>query len=402
MTTFASLVERFYALTANWGLPWIVPTLVVMTIVAAVILGYIAVACMFLVWWERKISAHIQVRFGPMRVGGWHGWAQSIADGVKLLLKEDVIPAGADKVVFVLAPMVVFAASVAAYVAIPWAPGLIVRDLNIGILYMISISSLVVVGIIMAGWSSNNKYSVLGAMRSAAQAVSYEVPLVLSLLGPVMLAGTMRMGKLVEAQSGVWFGLLPKWFVFPQIVAFLVYFTCSLAECNRLPFDIPEAESELVAGFHVEYSGMRFAIFFLAEYANMFVVAAIATTLFLGGWKGPWVALPGLPAEVAHGLFGLFWFLVKCYFLIFVMMWLRWTLARLRVDQLMDFAWKVLLPIAFANLILTGLVLVLGKQVLLYVLGVALLLLIAVALTARGVRQGSAHVAGKAVRAQKA
>src|SRR5574342_168190 len=325
MTTFASLVERFHATMAAWGIPWIVPTLVVMTVVVGLVLGYIAVAAMFLIWWERKISAHIQVRFGPMRVGGWHGWAQSIADAIKLLLKEDVIPTGADKVVFVLAPMVVFAAAVAAYVTIPWAPGLIVQDLNIGILYMVSISSLVVVGIIMAGWSSNNKYSVLGALRSAAQAVSYEVPLVLSLLGPVMIAGTMSMGKLVDAQSGTWLGFLPKWFVFPQIVAFLTYFTCALAECNRLPFDIPEAESELVAGFHVEYSGMRFAMFFLAECANRIVGAAIATTLFLGGWNGPWIQLPGLSRELAHGLFGLVWFQVKIYFLIFLMMWLRWT-----------------------------------------------------------------------------
>src|SRR5574341_1447822 len=385
MMKFAALVERFTATLLAWGLPLIVPTLVVMLVVAGVILGYISVAAMFLIWWERKISAHIQVRFGPMRVGGWHGWAQSIADGIKLLLKEDVIPAGADKVVFVLAPMVVFAAAVAAYVTIPWAPGLIVRDLNIGILYMVSISSLVVVGIIMAGWSSNNKYSVLGAMRSAAQAVSYEVPLVLSLLGPVMIAGSMSMGKLVEAQSGRWFGILPGWFVFPQIVAFLTYFTCALAECNRLPFDIPEAESELVAGFHVEYSGMRFAIFFLAEYANMFTVAAIATTMFLGGWHGPWLPVPGLPRDVAHGLFGLFWFLVKCYFLIFVMMWLRWTLARLRVDQLMDFAWKVLLPISFANLIATGWVMVGGKGALLYVGGILVLLVVAILLTGRTV-----------------
>ena len=394
MMTFTSLVERFYAVTAAWGIPWIVPTLVVMTVVVGLVIGYIAIAAMFLIWWERKVSAHIQVRFGPMRVGGWHGWAQSIADAIKLLLKEDIIPAGADKLVFVLAPMVVFAAALASYVTIPWAPGVIVRDLNIGILYMVAISSLVVVGIIMAGWSSNNKYSTLGAMRSAAQAVSYEVPLVLSLLGPVMIAGTMSMGKLVEAQSGSWFGILPKWFVFPQIVAFLVYFTCSLAECNRLPFDIPEAESELVAGFHVEYSGMRFAIFFLAEYANMFVVAAIATTMFLGGWQGPWLSLPGLPREVAHGLFGLFWFLVKCYVLIFIMMWLRWTLARVRVDQLMGFAWKVLLPIAFANLIITGLVLVLGTQALLYVLGIAVVLLVAIALATRTV--------GKPVRVGKA
>jgi NADH-quinone oxidoreductase subunit H len=389
MKMLTDLVNTLYAITAAWGIPWIIPALVVMSIVAGIVVGYIAVASMFMIWWERKISAHIQVRFGPMRVGGWHGWAQSIADGIKLLLKEDIIPANADKVVFVLAPMVVFAAALAGYVTIPWAPGLIVRDLNIGILYMISISSLAVVGIIMAGWSSNNKYSVLGAMRSAAQAVSYEVPLVLSLLGPVMIAGSMSMGKLVEAQAG------GKWFVFPQIVAFLVYFTCALAECNRLPFDIPEAESELVAGFHVEYSGMRFAIFFLAEYANMFTVAAIAVALFLGGWKGPWILVPGLPEEVAHALFGLFWFLVKCYFIIFVMMWLRWTLARLRVDQLMGLAWKVLLPIAFANLIVTGLVLVLGLQILLYVVGIAIVVLAAVGLLRRAssdtVRMQKAH-----------
>jgi NADH-quinone oxidoreductase subunit H len=359
MTTVPSLVDRFTTALTAWGVPFVVSTLIVMLVAVSIILGYISVAAMFLIWWERKISAHIQVRYGPMRVGGWHGWAQSIADGLKLLLKEDIIPSGADKVIFVLAPMVVFAASVASYVTIPWGPGIIVQDLNIGVLYMVAISSLVVVGIIMAGWSSNNKYATLGAMRSAAQAVSYEVPLVLSLLGPVMIAGTMSMGGLVEAQGGTWLGFLPRWYVFPQIVAFLTYFTCALAECNRLPFDIPEAESELVAGFHVEYSGMRFAMFFLAEYANMLVVAAIATTLFLGGWQGPWIALPLLPEAVAHAIFGLFWFQVKIYLLIFVMMWLRWTLARLRVDQLMDFAWKVLLPIAFTNLIVTGLVLML-------------------------------------------
>jgi NADH-quinone oxidoreductase subunit H len=346
-------------LIAGWGIPWLVAVLIVMTVAVAAIVAYVAVSAMFLVWWERKISAHIQVRFGPMRVGGWHGWAQSIADGIKLLLKEDIIPARADRVVFVLAPIVVFSAALAAYVTIPWGPGLIVRDLHIGVLYMVAISSLTVVGIIMAGWSSNNKYATLGAMRSAAQAVSYEVPLVLSLLGPVMLAGTMSMGGLVHAQGGTWLGFLPRWYVFPQLVGFLVYFTCALAECNRLPFDIPEAESELVAGFHVEYSGMRFAIFFLAEYANMVVVSAIAVALFLGGWHGPWFRLPGLPEAVAQGLFGFFWFNVKVFFLIFVMMWLRWTLNRLRVDQLMDFAWKVLLPIAFANLIVTGLVAVL-------------------------------------------
>jgi NADH-quinone oxidoreductase subunit H len=329
------LATRFYALFEAWGIPWIVPRLVIMLVVVTIVILFISVSAMFLIWWERKISAHIQARFGPMRVGGWHGWAQSIADGVKLLLKEDIIPAQADRPVFILAPIVVFAAALAAYVVIPFGPGLIVEDLNIGILYVVAISSLAVVGIIMAGWGSNNKYAALGALRSAAQAVSYEVPLVVSLIGPLLLVGSLSTTKIVEAQRYLWFIVL-------QPLAFLTYFTCAVAETNRLPFDIPEAESELVAGFHVEYSGMRFAIFFLAEYANMFTVCAIATTVFLGGWRGPL-----LPPWL--------WFLLKTYFLLFVMMWLRWTLARVRVDQLMDVAWKVLLPLAFANLGITGL-----------------------------------------------
>jgi NADH-quinone oxidoreductase subunit H len=334
-----TLMEQFYNAFEAWGLPLFVPQLIVMVMVATAVLIFVAVSVMFMVWWERKISAHIQVRFGPMRVGGWHGWAQSIADGIKLLIKEDIVPEGADRLVFALAPMVVFAAGLAAYVIIPFGPGLIVSDLNIGVLFYISISSLTVVGIIMAGWSSNNKYSVLGAVRSAAQAVSYEVPLVVSILGVIMTVGSLSMTRIVEAQQGIWF-------VIPQLLGFLIYLIAAIAECNRLPFDIPEAESELVAGFHVEYSGMRFAIFFLAEYANMFTVSAIATALFLGGWYGP--LLPGW-----------LWFLLKTYFLIFVMMWLRWTLARLRVDQLMYLGWKVLLPLAFLNMGITGLILVL-------------------------------------------
>jgi NADH-quinone oxidoreductase subunit H len=328
-------LEQFYGLFEAWGIPWVVPRLLVMLAVVTVIILFITVSVNFLIWWERKISAHIQGRFGPMRVGGWHGWAQTIADGIKLLLKEDIIPRHADRPVFFLAPIVVFAPALAAYVVIPFGPGLIVQDLNIGLLYILSIASLGVVGIIMAGWSSNNKYAALGALRSAAQAVSYEVPLIVSLLGPVLLVGSLSMTKIVEAQQYLWF-------IVVQPVAFLTFFTCAVAETNRLPFDMPEAESELVAGFHTEYSGMRFAIFFLAEYSNMFVVCAIATTVFLGGWWGP--VLPPWA-----------WFLVKTYFLLFVMMWLRWTLARVRVDQLMHVAWKVLLPLAFANLGITGL-----------------------------------------------
>lgn len=332
-------MEWFYDAFEARGLPLFLPQLIMMVAAATAMLIFVAVSVMFMVWWERKISAHMQVRFGPMRVGGWHGWAQSIADGIKLLIKEDIVPEGADRLVFALAPMVVFAAALAAYVIIPFGPGLIVSDLNIGVLFYISISSLAVVGIIMAGWSSNNKYAVLGAVRSAAQAVSYEIPLVVSILGVIMTVGSMSMTKIVAAQEHVWF-------VIPQLLGFLIFLVAAIAECNRLPFDIPEAESELVAGFHVEYSGMRFAIFFLAEYANMFTVSAIATALFLGGWHGP--LLPGW-----------LWFLIKTYFIIFVMMWLRWTLARLRVDQLMHLGWKVLLPLAFLNMGITGLILAL-------------------------------------------
>jgi len=330
------LVQTFYELTAAWGIPALVPRLVIMLLVAVIVILFISVSVMFMIWWERKISAHIQARYGPMYVGGWHGWAQSIADGIKLLIKEDIVPKNADKLIFALAPILVFATAFALYVIIPFGPGLIVRDLNIGVLYYISLSSLTVVGIVMAGWSSSNKYSVLGALRSAAQAVSYEVPLVISVLGVVMMVGSLSMTKIVEAQQRMWF-------VIPQFLGFFIFFIAAIAETNRLPFDIPEAESELVAGFHIEYSGIRFAMFFLAEYANMFTVSAIATAMFLGGWQGPL-----LPPWM--------WFLAKTYFLIFVMIWLRWTLARLRVDQLMNLSWKVLLPLAFVNLGITGLV----------------------------------------------
>lgn len=323
----------------KFGIPNLAVDILFIFIIAGVLLGFIAVTAMFLIWWERKISAHIQVRFGPMYTGRWHGWAQSIADAIKLLTKEDITPTRADKAVFVAAPVVVFTVAFAAYVVVPFAPGLIPKDLNIGILYIFAISSLGVIGIFMGGWACNNKYSLLGAMRSAAQAISYEVPLVLSILGVIMLTGSLSMTKIVEAQKGLWF-------VFVQPIGFLVFLIAGIAEVNRLPFDIPEAESELVAGFHIEYSGMKFAMFFLAEYSNMFIVSAMATTLFLGGWGGPL-----LPPVV--------WFLIKVYIFLFVMMWLRWTLARMRVDQLMSLGWKVLVPLAFLNIGITGLIMVL-------------------------------------------
>jgi NADH-quinone oxidoreductase subunit H len=279
-----------------------------------------------------------------MRVGGWHGWAQTIADGIKLLLKEDIIPAGADRLLFKLAPIVVFVGGFAAFVVLPFSSSFIVSDLNIGILYVVSITSLGVVGIIMAGWASNNKYALFGGMRAAAQIVSYEIPAVLAILTVVIEVGSLSMQDIVRAQEG---GIL-NWFVFRNpftFLAFFVYYLSSLAEVNRTPFDIPEAESELVAGYHTEFSGMRFAFFFLAEYANMFLVSAIAATLFLGGWNGV-LSRPILP--------GFLIFMLKSVFLVFVQMWLRWTLPRLRVDQLLYLSWKVLLPVSFALVIGVG------------------------------------------------
>ncbi len=315
-------------------------TFVIICLKAVVLLAFISISAMFLIWWERKVSAHIQSRLGPMRVG-WHGWLQSIADTIKLLLKENIVARDTDKVSFWLAPVLVFVASFLPFVVIPFGKNLIARDLNLGLLYILAVTSLGIIGIFMAGWGSGNKYSLLGGMRTAAQIISYEVPLVLSILGVVMISGTLSMIKIVEAQRGVWF-------IFYQPLAFIIYLISAMAEVNRAPFDIPEAESELVAGFHTEYSGMKFAMFFLAEYTNMFTVSAIAVTLFLGGWLGPF--FPG-PA----------WFLLKVYFLIFVMMWVRWTFPRLRVDQLMSFAWKFLLPLAFVNILVTGLILVLKR-----------------------------------------
>ena len=310
-------------------------------IMLGAIFGFIQVMVMFAIWLERKVSAHMQDRLGPMFVGGWHGWAQSIADGIKLLRKEDIIPNDADRVLFKLAPFLVFLGAFAALVPLPWGNALSVADLNIGVLYVVAISSFTLVGIIMAGWASNNKYSLYGGMRSAAQIVSYEIPTFMAILTVVICVGSMSLQDIVRSQAG-WF---THWWVFANpftFIAFFVYYTGALAEVNRTPFDISEAESELVAGYHTEYSGMRFALFFLAEYANMFTVSAIAVTLFLGGW---YTGIPGL------ALPGPLVFIGKSMFLVFVQMWLRWTLPRLRVDQLMSMCWKYLLPVSFVLLI---------------------------------------------------
>ncbi|MCK4857187.1 MAG: NADH-quinone oxidoreductase subunit NuoH [candidate division Zixibacteria bacterium] len=317
------------------GLPLWVAELLQMISAAAIVLGAGLLVVLFLVWWERKLSGHFQQRFGPMRTG-WHGWIQTVVDGVKLLQKEDIIPKTVDRKVFFWAPVLCFSVSYAAFAVIPWGQGLWPTDLNIGILYILAVTTFVVIALLMAGWSSNNKYALLGGMRAAAQIISYEVPLMLSILGVIMLVQSLSMVKIVEAQGGI-FG----WFIFKQPLGFLIYLVAATAETNRAPFDIPEAEQELVAGFNIEYSGMKFAMFFMAEFLNLFLVAAIATTIFLGGWRGPW-----LPSWV--------WFMGKTLFLVFVIIWFKWTYPRLRVDQLMEFCWKVLLPLAFLNLIVSG------------------------------------------------
>ena len=299
------------------------------------VIALVSVNALFLIWVERKVSAHMQVRLGPMEVGP-HGAIQPVADALKLMSKELITPEEADKPVFWLAPIIVFLPVLLSFLVIPFSRTLIIKDMNVGIILILGFSTLAVLAILMAGWSSNNKYAVLGAIRSVAQNVAYEIPLLITVMSIILMVGSFKLSDIVAAQGGVWFIVM-------QPLAFLLFITCATAETNRAPFDLPEAESELVAGFHTEYSGMRFAVFFLAEYTNMFIAASVGTVLFLGGWHGPF--LPGVV-----------WFLLKVYALIFMMMWFRWTFPRVRFDQLITFAWKILIPLAFANLLITALV----------------------------------------------
>ena len=333
----------------------IVPLIMIVTVLAAVL-----VTVMYIVLLERKVQAWVQVRLGPMRVGP-HGVLQPIADVLKLFLKEDITPARADRWVFTLAPILVLVPALIAFAVIPLSrdltlfglrfPGQI-ADVNVGLLYIISVASIGIYGIILGGWSSNSKYPLLASLRSSAQLISYEIAVTMTLVTVIMLAGTLSMVGIVNAQ-------LQKgwWFAFMQPVAFFIYFVGALAETNRAPFDLPEAEQELVAGFHTEYSGMRFAFFFLAEYTNMIVVSCVATTLFLGGWLAPFPNVPWL--SFLGYVPGWVWFILKTFGFLYVFLWVRATLPRYRYDQLMRLGWKWLIPLAILNVVMTGLVKVL-------------------------------------------
>jgi len=313
------------------------------------------IAAAAMVYVERKVCAFIQQRVGPTRVGP-RGLLQPFADLIKLVFKEELRPKAADALLFTLAPMVSAVAAFTAFSVVPFGAettlfGLLdepvplqVADVNVAVLVVFAVASMGVYGIVLAGWASNSKYSLLGALRSSAQMISYELSYGMALAAVILVAGTLSLREAVDGQDGYWFGFLPRWYLFLQPVAFIIYMIAGIAETNRAPFDFPEAEQELVAGYFTEYSSMRFAMFYMAEYINMVTVSAVATNLFLGGWHGPFI-----PVE-----YGWIWFLLKVGFLLFVYVWIRWTLPRYRYDQLMQFGWKWLLPLSVVNLLVTA------------------------------------------------
>ena len=335
------------------------PTLVLLiefVIVGLLVIGLFAVLGLVLIMMERKVSAHMQVRVGPNRVGPG-GMFQTVADTIKLMVKEGLTPEGADKFLFNLAPFIVMIVAMVILAPLAFAKNFAIWDLNIGVLFISAISSVSVIGVLMAGWASNNKYSLLGAMRSGAQIVSYELSAGLSIISIVVLTGSLRVSDIIESQA-------TGWWIFkghiPAIISFIIFIIAVTAETNRAPFDLAEAESELTAGFHTEYSGMKFALFFLAEYVNIFIVCAIGATLFFGGWMpfhiGNWTAFNQVMDYIPSSV----WFFGKTFFLIFVIMWFRWTFPRLRIDQLLNLEWKYLLPISMFNLLLITLVAIMG------------------------------------------
>jgi NADH-quinone oxidoreductase subunit H len=333
---------------ALWNaLPLVIQILLKILVILLPLLGLVA----YYTYAERKVIGYMQVRIGPNRVG-WRGLLQPIADAVKLMMKEIVLPTKADKALFLLAPMIAIAPALAAWAVFPFDEGLVLADIHAGLLYILALTSLGVYGVIIAGWASNSKYALLGAMRSAAQIVAYEIAMGFALVGVLVAAGSLNLGQIVVAQQGSLF----TWFWLPLLPLFGVYLISGVAETNRAPFDVAEGESEIVAGFHVEYSGMAFAVFFLAEYANMILIAALSALLFLGGWLSP------LPKAWVDGVFllddGFHWLLLKTFAFMFVFLWLRATFPRYRYDQIMRLGWKVFIPITIVWILVVGLAVV--------------------------------------------
>jgi NADH-quinone oxidoreductase subunit H len=315
----------------------------------AVVLGIGLLHVAYATYFERKVIGHMQVRLGPMRVGP-HGLLQPFADGLKLFFKEDIIPAQADKPVFYLGPLIFMAAAMVNLSVIPFSYSFVIANINVGLLFIFAMAGIGVYGIFISGWASNSKYAFIGGLRSAAQVISYEIAMGLSLVGVMIMAGSLNLTDIVRAQEESVFGM----FAIPQIIGFVVFTIAAVAEVNRTPFDMPEAESELVAGYFTEYSGFRFALFFLGEYIAMFIMASLATVCFLGGWTLPWYITEVIP--FIKLVPGIVWFLMKVYAFIFFYYWIRATVPRYRYDQLMAIGWKILIPIALANILLTGLV----------------------------------------------
>ncbi len=336
-------------------------TFILVSIVKIVIaVGILLTAVAYTTLLERKVVGHMQNRWGPSRVGPFGIW-QPLADGLKFIFKEDVTPPFANKPLYLLAPVIALVTALTSIAVIPIGPWITIAgvstplqitDVNIGLLIVLGVASVGVYGSALAGWASNSKYSMLASLRASAQMMSYEIALGLSLVGVLILSGSFSLREIVDSQSGVWLGFIPKWNLFRgQIVAFFIYIMAAYAETNRIPFDLAEAETELVGGYHTEYSSMKFAMFFMAEYANMFTVACLASILFLGGWSGPVFGPP-----IVQSLLPVLWFALRVFGFIFVYIWVRGTLPRFRYDQLMAFGWKFLLPLAIANIVVTSLV----------------------------------------------
>lgn len=358
-----SFVDIILKSMSNIDINYNILLLLAVVIPGLIIFLLMTVNAIVAVYMERKISAFMQDRLGPMEVGlfgfkggkkFWGGIGQTIADAIKLLAKEDIIPKDADKFMMMLAPFIIFIASFLTFIGVPLSENFLISDFNIGVLYILAMGSVGVIGIILAGWSSNNKWSLYGSMRAAAQIISYEIPIGMSLLLPVIIAGGLGVHAIVEWQLDNRWIIIHSPFTF---IAFFIFFISGVAETNRTPFDIPEAESELIAGWMTEYSGFRWSLFFLSEYTNMLIISLVGAFVFLGGWGSPMTLINIFPSEYMYidgPIFGLFWLLLKAIFLIFIMMWFRWTFPRLRVDQLMYLCWKVFIPFAIFNMLAVG------------------------------------------------